>query len=95
MSELGLLCRVPYQEEGARERYEYVLTDKSRSLAPILFSMMAWGHENILHDSPHIALMDKESGEVVHSAFATSGGKLVDPKNIQITAIKSHSAKAC
>ncbi|MCK7449968.1 winged helix-turn-helix transcriptional regulator [Enterobacter chengduensis] len=95
MSELGLLCRVPYQEEGARERYEYVLTDKSRSLAPILFCMMAWGHENILHDSPHIALIDKESGEVLHSAFVTSGGKLVDPKNIQITAIKSHSAKAC
>ncbi|EKS6735777.1 helix-turn-helix transcriptional regulator [Enterobacter asburiae] len=95
MTELGLLCKSPYQEEGLRERYEYVLTAKSRSLAPILFSMMEWGHENILHNSPHIALTDKESGEVLHSAFVTSGGKVADPKNIQITAFTSQLMKEC
>lgn len=93
MTELGLLCKIPYQEEGVRERYEYVLTDKSRSLTPILFSMMEWGHKNILHDSPHIALTDKESGEVLHSAFVTAGGKVVDPKNVQIAAFESQFAK--
>jgi DNA-binding HxlR family transcriptional regulator len=45
MTELGLLGKIPYQEEGRRERYEYVLTAKSRSLAPILFAMMDWGHK--------------------------------------------------
>ncbi|HHQ4312030.1 TPA: winged helix-turn-helix transcriptional regulator [Serratia fonticola] len=93
MTELGLLCKIPYQEEGVRERYEYVLTDKSRSLTPILFSIMEWGHKNILHDSPHIALTDKESGEVLHRAFVTAGGKVVDPKNVQITAFESQFAK--
>mgnify|MGYP005820813279 FL=1 len=89
MTELDLLCKIPYQDEGVRERYEYVLTAKSRSLAPILLSMMEWGHKNILHDSPHIALMDKESGEVLYSAYVTAGGKIVDPKNVQITAFDS------
>lgn len=31
MTETGLLNKVPYREAGSRERYEYVLTDKSRS----------------------------------------------------------------
>ena len=87
MTELGLLSKTPYQEEGVRERYEYILTPKSRSLAPILFSLMAWGHKNILHDEPHIALVDKESGDVVHNAFVTTKGTVVEPRNIQIVAL--------
>lgn len=46
MAELGLPGKIPYQEEGTREQYEYVLTAKSRSLAPILFAMMDWGQKN-------------------------------------------------
>lgn len=87
MTELGLLSKTPYQEEGARERYEYILTPKSRSLAPILFSLMAWGHKNILHDEPHIALIDKESGDFVHNAFVTTKGTVVEPRNMQIVAV--------
>ena len=84
MTELDLLCKIPYQEEGSRERYEYVLTPKSRSLAPILFSIMEWGHKNLLHDEPHISLVDKEKGELVYSAFISATGAVVDAKNIQI-----------
>ena len=43
MTETGLLSKVPYREAGSRERYEYVLTDKSRSLALVLFALMEWG----------------------------------------------------
>ena len=84
MTELDLLCKIPYQEEGSRERYEYVLTPKSRSLAPILFFIMEWGHKNLLHDEPHISLVDKEKGELVYSAFISATGAVVDAKNIQI-----------
>jgi 23S rRNA-/tRNA-specific pseudouridylate synthase len=48
---------------------------------------MAWGHKNILHDEPHIALVDKESGDVVHNAFVTTKGTVVEPRNIQIVAL--------
>ncbi|QPK02743.1 helix-turn-helix transcriptional regulator [Enterobacter mori] len=88
-----MLCKIPYQEEGTRERYEYVLTAKGRSLAPILISMMEWGHKNILHDTPHIVLSDKESGEVLRSAFVTACGKVVDPKNVQISVCDSQFGK--
>lgn len=88
MTELGLLCKIPYQEEGTRERYEYVLTPKSRSLAPLLISLMEWGHKNILHDEPHISLVDKRTGDVVHSAFVSTKGDVVEAKNLQIVALK-------
>lgn len=88
MTELGLLCKIPYQEEGTRERYEYVLTPKSRSLAPLLISLMEWGHKNILHDEPHISLVDKSTGDVVHSAFVSAKGDVVESKNLQIVALK-------
>ncbi|HAT2608525.1 TPA: helix-turn-helix transcriptional regulator [Kluyvera intermedia] len=88
MTELGLLCKIPYQEEGARERYEYVLTPKSRSLAPLLISLMEWGHKNLLHDEPHISLINKSTGDVVHSAFVSAKGEVVDANNLQIVAFK-------
>ena len=62
MTETGLLSKVPYREAGSRERYEYVLTDKSRSLALVLFALMEWGHQHVLHSAPHIALVDSASG---------------------------------
>ena len=88
MTVLGLLCKIPYQEEGTRERYEYVLTPKSRSLAPLLISLMEWGHKNILHDEPHISLVDKRTGNVVHSAFVSTKGDVVEAKNLQIVTLK-------
>ncbi len=88
MTELGLLCKIPYQEAGTRERYEYVLTPKSRSLAPLLISLMEWGHKNILHDEPHISLVDKRTGNVVRSAFVSTKGDVVEAKNLQIVALK-------
>ena len=51
MTETGLLNKVPYREAGSRERYEYVLTDKSRSLALVLFALMEWGHQHVLHSA--------------------------------------------
>lgn len=39
----GLLTRRPYQEPGARTRYEYVLTELGSRLFPFLVSLMEWG----------------------------------------------------
>src|SRR5256885_11619084 len=41
--EEGLIRRVPYQEPGARTRYEYPLTDAGRDLPPALLAPMDWG----------------------------------------------------
>jgi hypothetical protein len=41
---------------------------------------MEWGHKNILHDEPHISLINKSTGDVVHSAFVSAKGEVVDAK---------------
>jgi len=38
----GILKRQPYQKHPIR--YEYVLTDKGRSLAPVVLALRAWGN---------------------------------------------------
>lgn len=39
----GVLVRSEYQEPGSRTRSEYLLTEKGRSLAPILLALREWG----------------------------------------------------
>lgn len=41
--EQGILRRTPYQEPGARARYEYRLTEKGIELYPILVAVREWG----------------------------------------------------
>lgn len=41
--ECGVLRRVPYQEPGARVRYEYRLTEKGFDLYPLLVAIRDWG----------------------------------------------------
>lgn len=88
---MGLLRKVPYREAGSRERYEYVLTDKSRSLALVLFALMEWGHQQVLHSAPHIALVDTASGETAHPGFVTASGKVASPGALQIVKVGTHA----
>lgn len=39
----GVLKRVPYQEPGARLRYEYRLTPKGADLHPVVVAITSWG----------------------------------------------------
>ncbi|CAH5284746.1 putative HTH-type transcriptional regulator, partial [Enterobacter cloacae] len=84
MTELGLLSRIPYREEGARERYEYQLTEKSRTLAPVLLALMEWGHRQVLHTAPHLTLVDKATGDPLHIGYVNTQGHEVKPHQVQI-----------
>lgn len=55
----GLLYKVPYREDGARERHEYRLTDAGLELRTPLLALMAWGDR-------HLADADGPSMRVVH-----------------------------
>lgn len=44
----GLLERAPYQEPGARTRYEYRLSRKGEALLPVLVALAEWGNEHLL-----------------------------------------------
>ena len=71
-----------------RERYEYVLTDKSRSLGPVLAALMVWGHQHILHDEPHLQLTEKHSGQPVLPGFVTAEGKPVAQDDLILTPLR-------
>lgn len=88
MVEQDLLAKRSYQESGMRERYEYVLTDKSRSLGPVLAALMVWGHQHILHDAPHLQLTEKHSGQPVQPGFVTAEGKSVAQDDLILTPLR-------
>jgi DNA-binding HxlR family transcriptional regulator len=47
--EHDVLTRVPYRDEGQRERHEYRLTPKGRDLYPVVCALRQWG-DKWLHD---------------------------------------------
>ncbi|KYH43337.1 HxlR family transcriptional regulator [Branchiibius sp. NY16-3462-2] len=50
----GVLTKVPYQEPGQRQRFEYALTDAGHELLPVLLSLHAWGSRHIPGRAPRL-----------------------------------------
>jgi DNA-binding HxlR family transcriptional regulator len=68
--EQGLLRRVPYQEPGQRQRYEYRLTQKGVDLYPILVSLMHWGDRYVADpEGPAMVLNHRDCGAPIHLEF--------------------------
>ncbi|MBO2025860.1 transcriptional regulator [Klebsiella pneumoniae] len=49
-------------------------TSHSSIPALVLFALMEWGHQHVLHSASPIALVDSASGETVHPGFVTASG---------------------
>jgi DNA-binding HxlR family transcriptional regulator len=61
--EQGILRRSPYQEPGARVRYEYRLTDKGMDLYPILVAIKQWGDRYLADpDGPTVLMEHRNCG---------------------------------
>jgi DNA-binding HxlR family transcriptional regulator len=45
--EAGVLQRIPYQEPGTRQRYEYRLTESGLDLRPTLVALLEWGDKYV------------------------------------------------
>ncbi len=89
LTEAGILASRPYREPGERERHEYVLTDAGRSLGPVLLAMLDWGQTHRLPRAtakpPRVSLVERDTGEAVHMAFATRDGRVVDSAELTVT----------
>jgi DNA-binding HxlR family transcriptional regulator len=71
----GVLRRQPYQEEGERQRVEYVLTEAGEALKPVLAAISAWGDEYAPSGYGPAALYAKKgTGEPVRLAFLDGRG---------------------
>ncbi|MGO8768692.1 MAG: winged helix-turn-helix transcriptional regulator [Mycobacterium sp.] len=59
----GVMRRVPYQEPGQRERYEYRLTDKGLDLLPAIIALMQWGDRwQADADGPPVEITHRDCG---------------------------------
>jgi DNA-binding HxlR family transcriptional regulator len=71
----SLLEKVPYQAPGARARDEYRLTDKGRSLAPILIALNDFADRWLLESGEStVILRHRQCGKRVHATVSCEGG---------------------
>src|SRR5258706_1276287 len=64
--EHGMLDRRRYQQHP--DRYEYLPTDKTRDLVPVLLALVAWGDRWTAHDGPPVLFTHRTCG---HDTVAT------------------------
>lgn len=74
----GLLERRPYQTNPVR--HEYVLTERGRSLRPVIVALAAWGNSRLAPTERSMILIDVHSGEEVEPVVvdAKTGRRLDD-----------------
>jgi DNA-binding HxlR family transcriptional regulator len=70
-----LLSREAYREPGARERFEYRLTDKGIELFPALVALMRWGDRWTADPAgPPVEIRHRGCGELVSAELRCSAG---------------------
>ncbi|WP_062214786.1 helix-turn-helix domain-containing protein [Streptomyces sp. NBRC 109706] len=81
-----LLERRRYQDRPAR--YEYVLTERGRSLRPVIVALAAWGNQRLAPEDRAMILVDATSGEEVEPVLvdAHTGRSLDDSEAFVFTA---------
>jgi DNA-binding HxlR family transcriptional regulator len=76
--EQGILRRQPYQEPGARVRYEYRLTDKGMDLYPILVAVREWGDRYLADPGgPPLLTVHRDCGAPVRVELRCGEGHLL------------------
>jgi DNA-binding HxlR family transcriptional regulator len=81
--EQGVLTRVPYQADGARQRHEYRLTAKGRDLYPTLVALMQWGDTYLADGPPPVELTHEDCGAPVHLELTCEAGhSLAGPREV-------------
>jgi DNA-binding HxlR family transcriptional regulator len=84
--EEGLVVRSGYRAEGARERYEYRLTEAGRDLIPILLAFLGWGDKHLAGpDGPPAVPVHADCGEPVRvSVVCAAGHDLGDRPRVRL-----------
>lgn len=81
--EYGVLSKEPYQEEGSRTRYEYLLTPAGEELRVVLGALQQWGDEHLpWHDGPTVVRRDRRNDRPIHIGFVDDRGREIAPDNV-------------
>jgi DNA-binding HxlR family transcriptional regulator len=73
----GVLERVPYQEPGTRQRFEYRLTSAGRDLRVVLGALQEWGDEHDPYPPGPTYLRRSVDGRPLRVAFVDDQGTAV------------------
>ncbi|WP_369258631.1 winged helix-turn-helix transcriptional regulator [Geodermatophilus amargosae] len=82
-----LLVRVPYRDEGARQRSEYRLTERGRDLYPAVVALMQWGDRWLAGGgAPPLELSHRDCGAPVSLSLRCAAGHEVGgPREVVAT----------
>ncbi|WP_405021666.1 helix-turn-helix transcriptional regulator (plasmid) [Kitasatospora sp. NBC_00070] len=85
--EEGILEKRPYQEPGARVRDEYHLTDKGRSMLPVLVALIDWADRWLGEPAgPTVILRHRDCGAPVTAAVVCAEGhRVAGPRDVLAT----------
>lgn len=78
-----------YKEVGLRERKEYLLTKKGKSLNIVLLAMLESGGNFIEEGKDVVKVFDKSTDEELKLKLVDSSNQVVDLKNLELKIIHS------
>ncbi|MOA11491.1 putative HTH-type transcriptional regulator YybR [compost metagenome] len=92
--EAGIFSQVPANEGGAYKAYH--LTEKGKSLLPLIVSLRQWGEEHLFQEGESVSrLVDAAHQPVAKLRVTDRNGNILTPEQIQrISGIASRGDKA-
>lgn len=91
--EAGVLERVPYQEPGTRQRFEYRLTAAGRELQVVLGALQQWGDEHNPFPPGPTYVRRSSDGRPLHVAFVDDRGAEVPLSEVRILPTSVHPGR--
>jgi len=83
--EAGVLARAPYQDAGARSRFEYRLTPAGRKLQVMLMALQEWGDEHLPRpEGPSLLRRHRRTDRPVHVGLVDDTGRQIDLDDLTI-----------
>jgi len=67
--EHGILSKEPYQTDGARARFQYILTAAGQELALTILAMMQWGDAHLKGGVPALEVHSRTTGKPLKVAL--------------------------
>lgn len=75
----GIVERLPYQEPGARQRFEYRPTAAGHELRPVLIALLNWGDTHLsAAEGPPVRVTHTGCGAEVRARLTCAAGHLVE-----------------
>lgn len=86
----GVLERVPYQEPGTRQRFEYRLTSAGQELQVVLGALQQWGDEHDPYPEGPTYLRRSVDGRELHVAYVDDRGQEVPLPDVRMIMTSVH-----